>query len=193
MATVEEITKAIQRRVGVKDDGKWGKNSATAVARALDLIAAEKAAEDVRLAMMIRHLRREEGVMPYAYQDHLGFWTIGVGRLIDKGKGGRLTDAEIDALLTNDIARFRRSLENDPRFRPAWDAVKFNDARATALLSMMFQMGEDGLATFKNTLAAIAAKNFTDASTRMLDSLWAKQTPERAARVAKMMRTGVEA
>lgn len=25
--------------------------------------------------------------VPHAYQDHLGYWTIGVGRLIDKRKG----------------------------------------------------------------------------------------------------------
>ena len=36
-------------------------------------------------------LRREEGSRPHAYQDHLGFWTIGVGRLIDVRKGGGLS------------------------------------------------------------------------------------------------------
>jgi lysozyme len=31
-------------------------------------------------------LTRDEGRVRHAYQDHLGFWTIGVGRLIDQRK-----------------------------------------------------------------------------------------------------------
>lgn len=33
-------------------------------------------------------LRQEEGSVPHAYQDHLGFWTIGIGRLVDQRKPG---------------------------------------------------------------------------------------------------------
>ena len=48
-------------------------------------------------------LEAEEGRKRSAYQDHLGYWTIGVGRLIDRRKGGGLSPDEIDYLLTNDI------------------------------------------------------------------------------------------
>jgi lysozyme len=37
---------------------------------------------------LIAHLRREEGEVLHVYKDHLGYLTIGVGRLIDKRKGG---------------------------------------------------------------------------------------------------------
>ena len=30
-----------------------------------------------------KQLERDEGRVRHAYQDHLGYWTIGVGRLID--------------------------------------------------------------------------------------------------------------
>ena len=50
-------------------------------------------------------LLREEGAESCAYQDSLGFWTIGVGRLIDSRKGGGLSNEEIDFLLENDIKR----------------------------------------------------------------------------------------
>jgi lysozyme len=56
--------------------------------------------------LLIAELRRDEGVDRSAYQDHLGFWTIGVGRLIDRRKGGGLSDEEIDYLLQNDVKRF---------------------------------------------------------------------------------------
>ena len=50
-----------------------------------------------------RQLRRDEGVVEHAYIDSEGWTTIGVGRLIDKRKGGRLRDDEIEYLLQNDI------------------------------------------------------------------------------------------
>src|SRR3546814_20342254 len=86
------------------------------------------------------------GRIPHAYQDSLGYWTIGVGRLIDKRKGGRLTNVEIDMLLANDIADKIAEISD----WHAWQAVKADPVRATALLSMAFQMGAAGLGGFKN-------------------------------------------
>ena len=50
-----------------------------------------------------QQLKREEGEVLYAYQDHLGYWTIGVGILIDKRKGGGLRQEESDFILRNRI------------------------------------------------------------------------------------------
>jgi lysozyme len=176
----------VQRRVGVTADGKWGPKTAAAIVAALDVTTPASPRADAFTALAIEHLRAEEGVVPHAYQDHLGFWTIGVGRLIDKRRGGRLTDAEIDLLLTNDIARFVAAMEG----WPAWVRVKDDPVRAVALLSMCFQMGPAGLGGFATTLAMIARGDFDGAATNMLASLWAKQTPARAKRVAAMIRTG---
>lgn len=158
------------------------------------------------------HLRVEEGDEPRAYKDHLGYWTIGIGRLIDPRKGGRITDEERTILIANDPSRrggtimdwtltpAERSmlLKNDvKRFTdamrdwPAWKRVQGDIPRMVAMTSMCFQLGEKGFAKFVNTLAMIAAGRFKDAATNMLLSKWAKEdTPERAARVAAMMRNG---
>jgi len=135
------------------------------------------------------HLEREEDRVPHAYQDHLGYWTIGVGRLIDKRKGGRLTDDEIDTLLANDICAKMGEMKD----WPAWQAVKDDPVRATALLSMAFQMGtgEDGLGGFHNSLQLIADKQWRAAAANLLQSRWARQTPNRAIRVTQMIATGV--
>lgn len=149
--------------------------------------AAPLAAEPVpHFDSMRRHLEREEGRVVHAYQDHLGYWTIGVGRLIDKRKGGRLTDEEIDHLLANDIRRFLAAMAD----WPAWHAVKDNPARATALLSMCLQMGAVGLAKFKTSLSLIAAQRWAEAGTALRQSLWARQTQARASRVIAMIETG---
>ena len=65
-----------------------------------------------------------------------------------------------------------------------------NDARKAILISMAYQMGADGLAKFTNTLKAISEKRWSDAKSGMMNSAWAKQTPNRANRHAIQMLTG---
>jgi len=134
---------------------------------------------------LIAELRRDEGVVPYAYKDSLGYWTIGVGRLIDRRKGGRLSDDEIDYLLANDIRRVDAEL--DARL-PWWRGL--DPVRQRVLQNMAFNLGTAGLLGFKNTLAAVKAKRWSDAAAGMLASKWARQVGERAERLAHMMKTG---
>lgn len=130
-------------------------------------------------------LRRDEGEVLNAYEDHLGYWTIGVGRLIDKRKGGGISAEESAYLLNNDIdARIKKLGEVLPWFGG------LDDARKGVLINMAFQMGVDGLLGFKNTLAEIQAGNYAKAAEMMLMSKWATQTPERAKRLAKQIQTG---
>lgn len=130
-------------------------------------------------------LIREEGSIPHAYKDSLGYLTIGVGRLIDARKGGHLSDDEIDYLLDNDISRIRFELAEA---LPWMDQL--DEPRAAVLIGMAFQMGTDGLLKFVNTLACVRYGQYEDAANGMLASKWARQTPERAARMAEQMRTG---
>lgn len=136
---------------------------------------------------LIRQLRGDEGERPCAYQDHLGFWTIGVGRLVDSRKpGSGLRPEEISFLLQNDI---------DDRIDALTRALPWfqdlDDARRGVLLNMAFQLGTDGLLGFKNTLSLVSGRKYLEASQSMLASKWATQTPERALRLSKQMETGV--
>ena len=168
-------------------DGVWGPRTAVA----LDAALARKSSGGAELdADMVRgltaDLERDEGRVPHAYQDHLGFWTIGIGRLIDRRKGGRLSNDEIDYLLANDI----RAVIADIADLPAWQAVKDDPVRARALLNMRFQLGGAGLRGFTNSLALIAARNWPAAARNLRQSLWRQQTPARAERVIRMIEAG---
>ena len=135
---------------------------------------------------LIAQLRRDEGEVLHAYQDHLGFWTIGIGVLIDKRKGGGITQEESEYLFLNRLREKERVLRNKlPWF------VRLDDARQGVLLNMAYQMGVEGLLAFKNTLAAVEACDYKKAAEGMLASKWAQQTPARATRLAKQMETGV--
>jgi len=131
-------------------------------------------------------LEAEEGRVAHAYTDSEGWLTIGVGRLIDRRKGGRLTDREIDYLLDNDIAeKTAEVLKALP-----W-IMQLDEARRAVLLGMAFQMGTAGLLGFRNTLELVRTGNYRAAGRGMLQSRWAEQTPKRAQRMAQQMETGL--
>lgn len=132
-----------------------------------------------------QQLREFEGVVPYAYQDHLGFWTIGVGRLIDKNKGGRLSEDEIDYLLDNDI----REKTAEVLAALPWVAT-MNEPRQAVVIGMAFQMGLKGLLGFRSTLASMKEERYANAAEGMRQSLWGKQTPGRVRRLAHQMEVG---
>jgi lysozyme len=137
-------------------------------------------------------LEREEDRVPYAYQDSKGYWTIGVGRLVDKRKGGRLHDSEIDLLLANDIR------EKTAQVVEALDwAARLDEPRMAVLVGMCFQMGigsaetGKGLLGFRLTLPAIRDGHYSHAAALMLESKWAKvDSPARARRMARQIETG---
>jgi len=133
---------------------------------------------------LTEQLRRDEGVVNHAYEDSLGFTTIGVWRLIDSRRGGGLRDSEIDFLLSNDIAeKTAQVLEALP-----W-AARLSEPRRAVLVNMAFQLGTKGLLAFHRTLGSVEDGHYGEAALGMLDSTWAKQTPARAMRLATQMET----
>ena len=134
---------------------------------------------------IIEQLRRDEGEVLHAYADTLGFTTIGVGRLIDKRRGGGISPQESAYLLNNDIAR----IDSDLRSRLTWYG-QLDEVRQAALLNMGFQLGVAGLMEFKRSLECIRDGRFAEAETHLLNSKWAQQTPARARRVARQIVTG---
>ena len=130
-------------------------------------------------------LLREEGAESCAYQDSLGYWTIGVGRLIDARKGGGLSTEEIDFLLENDIKTKTREVLLALPWMP-----RLSEPRQAVLIGMAFQMGIGGLLKFKRALGSIEDGQYAEAAVEMLESKWGNQTPERAYRMAKQMETG---
>jgi len=130
-------------------------------------------------------LTRDEGFLKSAYTDSLGYWTIGIGRMVDARKGGGITRQEAEYLLANDIQR--AALELDANL-PWWKAM--STPRRVVLISMVFQLGLQGTLNFRNTLKAMQEGRYEDAAMGMLASRWATQTPLRVARLAAVMSSG---
>ena len=130
-------------------------------------------------------LRDDEGYEPCVYKDHLGFYTIGIGFLVDVRKGGGLRPEEISFILKNRIGLIAARLDKEIYW---WREL--SPSRQRVLLNMAYQMGVDGLLGFKNTLAMVKAGDFSKAADGMLQSKWATQTPKRAKRLSDRMRAG---
>jgi len=137
-----------------------------------------------------QQLNRDEGEVKrngkhVMYRDHLGYATLGVGRLIDERRGGGLTDEEVEYLLRNDVTRVALELSKNLDWWPSLDHV-----RQSALINMAFQLGINGLLNFRKTLSLIKHGDYAEAGKEALRSTWAQQTPNRANRIARQLETG---
>lgn len=141
----------------------------------------------VDLQKLTADLNSEEGRRKSAYRDSLGYWTIGVGRLIDARLKAGLRDKEIDYLLGNDLEEKLPEIANEPWFLACADS----EPRQRALLDWYFQLGHH-VYGFVATLQALVNKDWAQAGKRMRQSLWFKQTPVRALRVIKKIETGAD-
>lgn len=146
----------------------------------------------------VQRLAFHEGCRLEPYKDHLGYWTIGIGRCYEKNPITKEEEKVIGTcwekgitkngayyLLRNDIKRCIKELEKKI---PFWRML--DDERQYALLDMAFQNGVPGLLKFRKMLSALGVGNYIEASKECLDSRWAKQTPLRANRIANTIKTG---
>jgi lysozyme len=130
-------------------------------------------------------LIEDENEVLCAYTDSEGYITIGVGILIDKRRGGCITQEESRYLLANRI----KSKTDELLTKAPW-VKNLSPARLDALLNMAFQMGVEGLLGFKNSLALLQQEKFNECGANMRMSKWHSQTPARSERVIKQLVTG---
>lgn len=144
-------------------------------------------------------LRADEGEVLKSYQDHLGYWTVGVGHLLDSRKGAdpspfgadltggkAITAAQSALLLDQDIDAKAAELD---RRAPWWRGL--SDNRQRVVMNMAFQLGVSGLLGFRKAVAAMQVGNYAEAANQMRDSAWYRtQTPQRAARLVARMVLG---
>lgn len=133
------------------------------------------------MSKLINQLKSDEGLRLNPYKCTEGYLTIGYGRNLETNG---ISENEAEVMLVNDIYRVMESL-NDYGL-----LIDHTQPRQDVLINMAFQMGINGLLKFKNMLRALDDRSYSLAAKEMLNSLWAKQTPERAKRLARQMRLG---
>jgi lysozyme len=130
-------------------------------------------------------LKRHEGVRKSLYKDSRGYWTIGMGFLVDPKLKAGLSDEEIDAIARIRIQKVIDRLDAD---LPWWRKMSTN--RQAVLADMAYNLGVGGLEKFKDTLKHMQEGNYNQAALDMSHSLWAEQVKGRATELAEIMRNG---
>ena len=150
-------------------------------------------------------IARHEGFRSHVYQDAKGFLSIGygttVGRIVRSGPKNRplpsptagliflpegvgITQSQARGMVWERVTIIRGQLSNESGW---WDHSKI---RRDVLVEMAYQLGVKGCLNFKRMWLALEAEDYEIAAEEMLDSMWAKQTPERAEELAGIMRAG---
>lgn len=133
------------------------------------------------LQKTMAQIARHEGNVPHAYQDSLGYWTIGVGHLIDKRLGGKLPDHIIAALLLHDTQEALDRAKQLPWFD------ELSEPRKAVIVNLYFNMGPK-FDKFVNTQAAMARGDWEAAAKGLEQSRWYGQVKGRAVELVKQWR-----
>lgn len=137
---------------------------------------------DFDASILEQELIRDEGEVLHAYPDSLGYLTIGIGHLIDKRKGGKISKAASRFIFAEDLAEKVADLD---RAIPWWRELPA--AKQRVVINLCFQLGITGLLKFKKMLAALKAGDYKTAAKQLRDSALYRQTPERTKRRAKIL------
>lgn len=130
-------------------------------------------------------LIRDEGEVLHAYEDSEGYLTIGVGHLIDKRRGGRISKEISRMLLREDIHNAKIDAQANLPFLSMLDPV-----RRDVVINMVFNMGIATFLEFRKTIQYLRDGDYKGAAREMLDSRWAQQVGPRALRLSQMMESG---
>jgi lysozyme len=134
-------------------------------------------------ASLVATLKRDEGFRQFPYRDTENILTIGYGRNLEHVG---ISEPEAEQLLLNNI---QTAIDTMPHKEVV---EKLNQARQDVLINMNFNLGPNRLRGFKRMWVALSAGLFDVAADEMLDSKYARQVGDRAQRLAKVMRKGVQ-
>jgi len=161
---------------------RWINTSFTSIALAGLIFASAfgygKYEELVVYKSEMNQIVEDEGFRKCAYNDSLGYRTIGFGHLVkpDESFDTCITAATAFDMLEED---FYSSMDSVGRRYP-WASGEVQ----LVLVNMTYQLGENGLSKFKKTLQALKEEDYRTAALEMLNSKWAQTTPNRSMRLA---------
>ena len=129
-----------------------------------------------------------EGVKYEIYNDHLGYKTFGVGHLV------RATDPENEMAVGTKVSKMRvaECFEADlyvaiNDMEKFTEGMEIDDNIKECVTEMVFQLGLPRLNKFKKFKQALLDGDIETAQAEMKDSLWYRQTTNRAERLIEKL------
>ena len=137
---------------------------------------------------LLEAVKKHEGYRNKVYLDTLGKRTVGVGHLCVEDFWEDDKEYEEKFLMTILEHDLQTAIKGAKELMEDHGCADIDEQAEEILIEMVFQLGKNGVSKFKNMWKALAEKNYIGASYEMLDSRWAKQTPNRAKAMAKTMK-----
>jgi lysozyme len=127
-------------------------------------------------------VKKEEGYRLETYKCTEGHLTGGYGHKMLKGETPPTDHAGWLKIFERDFAKAMTGAEELLMLCP-----NIHETARHIVVEMVYQMGAYGVSRFKKFLQALQDSDYKEASVQMLDSRWAKQTPNRANRMSERM------
>ena len=137
---------------------------------------------------LIESVKKHEGFRDVVYRDTLNKRTVGFGHLCveDHWEDGKKYDKEyLEKILKEDLQYAINQGEG------MCQDLKISDDAKFLIIEMIFQLGSAGVQKFRKMWDALKEEppNYFEAHVQMLDSRWAKQTPNRAGEMSEKMQS----
>ena len=136
---------------------------------------------------LLASVKQHEGYRDHVYRDSLNKRTVGVGHLCVEDHwedGVAYSEEMLMKVLKDDLKNAIRGAEE-----LCSDCPVLDDQAKEIIVEMVFQLGKTGVSKFRNMWKALGQDppQYDVAATEMLDSRWAKQTPNRAKEMSDHM------
>ena len=137
---------------------------------------------------LLESVKRHEGYRNKVYLDTLNKRTVGVGHLCveDFWEDGKEYDEDfLMGILEKDLQSAIDQADD------MCSNLTISDDAKIIIIEMIFQLGGTGVSKFRKMWQALQQDppDYAEASVQMLDSRWAKQTPNRAQEMAGHMKS----
>ena len=145
----------------------------------------------MNLERLLESVKKHEGYRNKVYLDTLGKRTVGVGHLCVEDFWEDDKEYEESFLMQILQKDLQEAIRGAKELMDEHGCADIDERAEEIIIEMVFQLGRTGVKKFRNMWKALAEQNYIGASFEMLDSKWAKQTPNRAKDMADQMKACV--
>jgi len=141
----------------------------------------------MNMERLLKSVKQHEGYRNKVYLDSLGKRTVGVGHLCVEDHWEDNREYPEEMLMNILVKDLKSAIQGAGEL--CSDCPDLRDQAREIIVEMVFQLGKTGVSKFRNMWKALKEKppSYSVAAKEMLDSRWAKQTPNRAKEMSDHM------
>ena len=141
----------------------------------------------MNMERLLESVKKHEGYRNKVYLDTLGKRTVGVGHLCVEDFWEDDKEYEESFLMEILEKDLQGAIKGAKDLMSENGCMDIDEIAEEIIIEMVFQLGKTGVSKFRNMWKALSGLEYSVAASEMLDSRWAKQTPNRAQAMSAQM------